>query len=152
MIVSPSNSPRPFSCPVRGVQYRRRLAGDHLLFALDDTPTARYGPKVPGAGIHHNPTPGPAGAKFVYGPIGVTLAWLVHHPAWDTLALPLRALLYVRVKEIPKLATHYPWTFRPKLDWVVALARWLCVWLGGRGKQLRVVVEGAYAKRPSWGR
>jgi hypothetical protein len=129
----------------------RRLAGDHLLFALDDTPTARYGPKVQGAGIHHNPTPGPADAQFVYGHIWVTLAWLVHQPAWDTLALPLRALLYVRVKDIPKLATHYPWTFRTKLALAVELARWLCVWLGGMGKQLRVVVDGAYAKRPFLG-
>jgi hypothetical protein len=31
---------------------------------------------VQGAGIHHNPTPGPAGEKFVYGHIWVTLAWL----------------------------------------------------------------------------
>ena len=29
-----------------------------LLFAIDDTPSKRYGPKVEGAGIHHNPTPG----------------------------------------------------------------------------------------------
>ena len=35
-----------------------------ILLAVDDTPTKRYGPKVEGAGIHHNPTPGPAGAKF----------------------------------------------------------------------------------------
>ena len=44
---------------------------DRLLFGLDDTPTRRYGPKVQGAGIHHNPTPGPAGAKFVYGHVWV---------------------------------------------------------------------------------
>src|SRR5262245_27900131 len=28
--------------------------GDRWLFALDDTPTERYGPHVEGAGIHHN--------------------------------------------------------------------------------------------------
>ena len=126
----------------------RQVAGDHLLFAIDDTPTARYGPHVQGAGIHHNPTPGPAGEKFVYGHIWVTLAWLVHHPAWDTLALPLRALLYVRVKDIPKLTKCYPWTFRTKLELAVELVRWLGVWLGGIGKELRLVVDGAYAKRP----
>src|SRR5262249_175218 len=32
-----------------------------LVLAVDDTPTERYGPHVQGAGIHHNPTPGPAG-------------------------------------------------------------------------------------------
>src|SRR4029077_2585348 len=39
---------------------------DRLMFALDDTPTARYGPHVQGAGVHHNPCPGPAGGPFVY--------------------------------------------------------------------------------------
>src|SRR5437870_13860999 len=38
-----------------------------LLLAIDDTPSKRYGPKVEGAGVHHNPTPGPAGAKLDYG-------------------------------------------------------------------------------------
>ncbi len=126
----------------------RRLAGDHLLFAIDDTPTARYGPKVQGAGIHHNPTPGPAGEKFVYGHIWVTLAWLVHHPAWDTLALPLRALLYVRAKDIAKLTKHSPWSFRTKLELAAELTRWLKVWLSNLGKELWLVVDGAYAKRP----
>ena len=126
----------------------RQASGDSLLFAIDDTPTARYGPKVQGAGVHHNPTPGPAGEKFVYGHIWVTLAWLAHHPAWDTLALPLRTLLYVRAKDIPQLAKRYPWEFRTKLELAVELTRWLCVWLGGLGKELRLVVDGAYAKRP----
>jgi hypothetical protein len=126
----------------------RRFAGDHVLFAIDDTPTARYGPKVQGAGIHHNPTPGPAGEKFVYGHIWVTLAWLVRHPAWDTLALPLRALLYVRAKDIAKLTKHYPWSFRTKLELAAELARWLKVWLSNLGKELWLVVDGAYAKRP----
>jgi hypothetical protein len=126
----------------------RRVADDHLLFAIDDTPTARYGPKVQGAGVHHHPTPGPAGAKFVYGHIWVTLAWLARHPAWDTLALPLRALLYVRAKDVPKLAKRYPWTFRTKLELAAELVRWLSVWLSSLGKELRLVVDGAYAKRP----
>src|SRR5437879_4982815 len=55
-------------------------------------PTARYGPRVQGAGIHHNPSPGPAGERFVYG------------HAWVTLSLPLRALLYVCRKDVPPLA------------------------------------------------
>src|SRR5438105_3652486 len=31
----------------------RLAVADHWLFALDDTPTKRYGPEVEGAGIHH---------------------------------------------------------------------------------------------------
>jgi len=32
-----------------------------VVAAIDDSPTKRYGPKVQGAGIHHDPTPGPSG-------------------------------------------------------------------------------------------
>ena len=90
----------------------RTMPDPALLFAIDDTPTPRYGPCVQGASIHHNPTPGPAGTRFVYGHVWVTLAWLAHHPLWRILALPLRALLYVRAKDLPALAEEYPWTFR----------------------------------------
>ena len=54
-------------------------SGDRGLLALDDTPTKRYGPKVQGAGIHHNPTPGPADAKYLYGHIWVANAGGVRH-------------------------------------------------------------------------
>jgi hypothetical protein len=45
----------------------RPLLGDmaRVTIALDDTPTQRYRRHVQGAGIHHNPTPGPAGAAYV---------------------------------------------------------------------------------------
>jgi hypothetical protein len=119
-----------------------------LRFAIDDTPTARYGPCVQGAGIHHNPTPGPAGDKFVYGHIWVTLAWLARHPAWGILALPVRALLYVRAKDVPELAKHYPWTFQTKLQLAAQLVRWLTIWLGRMTRPLWLAADGAYAKRP----
>ena len=64
-----------------------------ILMAIDDTPSKRYGPKVEGAGIHHNPTPGPADQKFLYGHVWVMVAWVVHHPRWGAIGLPLRALL-----------------------------------------------------------
>ena len=49
----------------------RPLLGDlsRIMFAIDDTTTQRYGPFDQGAGIHHNPTPGPANAPHVYGHI-----------------------------------------------------------------------------------
>src|SRR5262249_41143172 len=46
---------------------RRLPAGGPVLFALDDSPTQRYGPHVQGAGVHHNPTPGPTDQRFLYG-------------------------------------------------------------------------------------
>src|SRR5947207_10562726 len=36
------------------------LGSGRLRVAIDDTPTGRYGPCVEAAGIHHNPSPGPA--------------------------------------------------------------------------------------------
>ena len=126
----------------------RQLPGDHLLFALDDTPTPRYGPCVQGAGIHHNPTPGPAGEQFLYGHVWVTLAWLAKHPVGYTLSLPLRALLYVRAKDVPALAQAYAWEFHTKLELAVELVRWLTVWLGRTGKTLWLVADGAYANKP----
>jgi hypothetical protein len=137
---------RLLGCVLRPLM--RLACGDHWLFAIDDTPTPRYGPCVQGAGVHHNPTPGPAGEKFVYGHLWVTLAWVVRHPLWHTLSLPLRALLYVRAKDVPELAKAYPWDFRTKLELAAELVRWLLVWLGHTGKALWLVVDGAYAKRP----
>src|SRR5436190_19084236 len=66
-----------------------RPAPGPLVFAIDDTPTPRYGPKVEGAGLHHDPTPGPTGQKLLYGHLWVTLAWIVQHPLWGAIGLPV---------------------------------------------------------------
>lgn len=118
-----------------------------LLFGLDDTPTKRYGPCVEGAGVHHNPTPGPAAQKFVYGHVWVTLAWLVRHPGWGCIALPLRASLYVRRQDVPKLPPEHQWSFRTKLTLAVELLHWLALWLKHWGVTLWLVADGAYARR-----
>jgi DDE superfamily endonuclease len=121
--------------------------GDRILLGLDDTPTKRYGPLVEGAGLHHNPTPGPAGQKFLYGHIWVTLAWLVRHPRWGALGLPLRALLYVRHSDLAKLMPWYKIPFQTKLQQGATLVAWAAHWLNYLGKVLWVVADGAYAKR-----
>ena len=41
------------------------LPPGRLRLALDDTPTRRWGPEIEGAGLHHNPNPGPAGERFL---------------------------------------------------------------------------------------
>jgi hypothetical protein len=122
--------------------------GERLLFGLDDTPTKRYGPKVEGAGTHHNPTPGPAGAKFLYGHVWVTLAWLVRHPRWGAVGLPLRAWLYVRRRDVGKLPRRRRVAFRTKLEMAAEAVAWLAGWLRYLGKPLWVAADGAYAKRP----
>jgi hypothetical protein len=120
-----------------------------ILLALDDTPSQRYGPKVEGAGIHHNPTPGPAGAPFVYGHVWVTLAWVVRHPLWHAIGLPLLARLYVRQKDIAaqQLPFRRQVTFRTKLVLAAELITWAAQWLKILERTMWVVADGAYAKR-----
>ena len=126
---------------------RQGAGRSRLLFGLDDTPTKRYGPCVERAGVHHNPTPGPAGQQFIYGHVWVTLAWLLRHPAWGSIALPLRAALYVRRKDVPRLSPEYRWPFRTKLELAAELLHWLAVWLRHQGIALWLVTDGAYARR-----
>jgi len=135
-----------------GVFFRRlldRLApGERWLFALDDTPTARYGRWVEGAGVHRNPTPGPSQQQFVYGHIWVTLAWVLRHPCWGTLSLPLLAWLYIRHKDLPQVPRWYRPPFRTKLELAANLLVWLATWLGPVAKPVWVVVDGFYGKKP----
>lgn len=123
------------------------LAGrNRLVFALDDTPTPRYGPQVQGAGVHHNPTPGPAGSPFVYGHVWVVLGLLAAHPLWGVIALPLLARLYVRKKDLVTIDPKHRPAFATKLELAVELVRWAKCWLGFLGQSLWVVADGAYAK------
>jgi hypothetical protein len=120
-----------------------------LLLALDDTPSKRYGPKVEGAGVHHNPTPGPADAKFLYGHVWVTLAFVVRHRLWNAIGLPLLARLYVRQKTIEaQHLTHLRHvTFQTKLALAGALVAWAAGWLKSLRRSVWLVADGAYAKR-----
>ncbi len=126
-----------------------RLLGpeDDLVVALDDTPTPRFGPCVEGAGIHHNPTPGPAGEKYVYGHVWVTLAALVHHPEQGPRALPLVADMYVRRKDISAILRCQGVSFATKLEQAGQQLLWLFD-AAERGRRIIVVADGAYAKRP----
>lgn len=120
---------------------------ERLTLALDDTPTKRYGPRVQGAGVHHNPTPGPAGSPYVYGHIFVVLGLMVTHPTWGTIALPLLARLYVRKKDLPAIGPKHRPEFRTKLELAVELLRWAKPWLGLLKLPIWVVADGAYAKK-----
>ena len=124
--------------------------GERILLGMDDSPTSRYGRHVEGSGIHHNPTPGPANEKWLYGHNWVALAWLTRHPRWGVLALPLRSMLYVREVDVPKLAEKYGWEFRTKHQLGVVLLTWFMQSIGALGVKARVwlAVDGAYAARP----
>src|SRR6202000_619157 len=128
------------------------LSGPRLTVAIDDTPTPRYGPEVEGAGIHHNPSPGPAGEKYVYGHVWVTLAALARHPDWGTIALPVQAQLYIRAADLDqlpadpeKLPADRRRPFRTKLEMAAEQLRWLKPWIDYCFAELWAVVDGAYA-------
>lgn len=125
--------------------------GPYVKLAIDDSPTKRYGPKVELAGIHHNPTPGPAGSEFLYGHVWVTISWLVTHPRWGCIGLPLRALMYARQLDLLKLQRlgEAPWKFRTKLELAAELVEWCVILLGNwYTRSVLVIADGAYAKRP----
>ncbi len=124
--------------------------GDCLLLALDDTPTKRYGPKVQGAGVHHNPTPGPADHKFVYGHVWVMVAWVMRHPRWSAIGLPLRAVMYIRQKDLGTLPrkTRKVVPFRTKLTMAAELIAWAARIMHWLDRSVWVVADGAYGKKP----
>ncbi|MFO0847833.1 MAG: transposase [Gemmataceae bacterium] len=126
----------------------RPLVADapRLTFAIDDTPPERYGRFVQGAGVHHNPCPGPAGGPFVFGHVWVVLGLLAAHPSWGVTALPLLARLYVRAKDLPGIAPKHRPAFRTKLEMAADLMRWAVTRLGHLGGCVWVVADGAYAK------
>lgn len=126
----------------------RLETGQRLLFAIDDSPTKRYGPHVQGAGIHHNPTPGPADQKFLYGHIWVTFSLVLRHPSWHTIGLPLLGLMYVRAKNIAQIPAQHAWQFRTKLQLAVQQMLRLAELAKSGRKTVWVVADGAYAKRP----
>lgn len=121
---------------------------ERIKLTLDDTPSQRYGPKVEGAGLHHNPTPGPANQPFLYGHVFVTLAWAVDHPDWGTISLPVRSELYVRKKDVPKIPSKRGnWQFRTKIELAVELIEWAGKHLESQGKPIWLAVDGGYANR-----
>jgi hypothetical protein len=124
------------------------LAGDRLLAVIDDSPTPRYGPFVEGAGIHHNPTPGPAGEEFLYGHVFVTSAVLAKHPDRGAVALPVQAQLYVRAADLEEVPPERRRPFRTKLELAACQLDWLEARASGRFQERWVVIDGGYAKKP----
>jgi hypothetical protein len=121
---------------------------ERLLVVIDDSPTKRYGPHVEGADIHRNPTPGPSDQLYLYGHIWVTLSLALRHPAWGTIGLPLRAMLYVRRQTIGSIPKKRRWRFATKLQLAARLVEWIVPLLKKAVKQVWIVIDGGYTKRP----
>lgn len=121
---------------------------DRLTVVIDDSPTKRYGPKVEGADIHRNPTPGPSDQKYLYGHIWVTISLALRHPLWGAMGLPLRAMLYVRQQTISTIPLRRGWEFATKLVLAAELVEWIAALAKETGKTLWVVIDGGYVKLP----
>ena len=94
-----------------------RMVPGRVLLVVDDTPTQRYGPQVQGAGIHHNPTPGPADRKFLYGHIWVTISLACAIGCGKPSACRWSACCMCE----PKISTRFPrsttGSFTPSWSW-----------------------------------
>jgi len=84
------------------------------------------------AGVHHNPTPGPAGSPFAHGHVFVVPGLLVARPARGAIAPPLPARRCVREVDSPGIDPEHRPAFRTEQGLAVEL--------------LRVVADGARAK------
>jgi hypothetical protein len=80
--------------------------------------------------------------------VWVTLALVGVHPDWGAIALPLLAEMYIRARDLPKLAPRQRPAFRTKLELAGKLVAWAAQALKHLEKTLWVVVDGGYAKRP----
>jgi DDE superfamily endonuclease len=120
-----------------------------IRIAIDDSPTKRYGKKVEGAGVHHNPTAGPADGEWMYGHNWVSLGLLQTHKAWGVIAFPIRSMLYVRGKDVPTL-TKYNWEFQTKHQLAVELVTWFVESIRGwlsPNTTIQLIMDGAYVSR-----
>jgi hypothetical protein len=115
---------------------------DTVLAAIDDSPTARYGPKVQGAGIHRNPTPTPDGRRFIYGHVWVTLSAIARHKNFGTIGLPLLARMYVKAGDVKAIGL----AFKSKTEQAVELSKWAYNCCKNLGKRLWIVTDGGFTR------
>ena len=117
-----------------------------MVGVIDDSPTRRFGPKVEGAGKHHDHTTKPTDQKFFYGHVWVTLALILKHCWYGTIALPLLSKLYIRKKDVKELPKEYGWKFKTKLVLAWELVEWLYEKCIKWGKDLWILTDGGYSK------
>jgi hypothetical protein len=120
---------------------------DKIVAAIDDTPTRRFGPKVEGAGLHHDSSSKPTDQTLLYGHLWVTIGLLMHHSRFGTIALNLLSKLYIRSCDVEKLPQEYGWTFKTKLQLGAELVQWLYSLCVLAGISLWIVFDGAFTKR-----
>jgi len=66
--------------------------------------------------------------------LAVTLAWIVRHPLWGAIGLPVLARLYVRQVDVQRLPQRWP--FHTKLELAKQLVLWIAQVLRFLGRPL----------------
>jgi hypothetical protein len=72
----------------------------------------------------------------------------VRHPLWGTIGLPIWSWLYIRQKDVCKIPAKHGWKFQTKLEQAFDLVLMTAETLLSLGKELWIVTDGAYAKKP----
>lgn len=117
--------------------------GATIRLVIDDSPTKRYGPKVEGAGYHHNPN-GKNRTETCYGHSWVVLSLLVEHPQWGTISLPLANMLYIRKCDLDKIEKNKRPAFRTKLAMLIELVTMALPMLSPLGKPIELLFDRGY--------
>ena len=119
----PNRSPRSWLVLV----LRTLPLPERLLLVIDDSPTKRYGPKVEGADVHHNPRRARPISRILYGHIWVTISLAVRHPQWG--ALGVAAAGHAVRPPARRIATIPRWRrwgrFATKLQLAARLVEWI---------------------------
>ena len=72
----------------------------------------------------------------------------LRHARWGAIGLPIWSWLYVRKTDLAKLPKTYGWRFQTKLVQAVDLVQRAARRLQAAGKEVWVVTDGGYTKRP----
>ena len=89
-----------------------------IRLVADDSPTKRSGPKIEGAGWHHDPTSPNVDTTTCYGHSWVVLSIVLEHPFWGTISIPLSNRLYIRRDDLKKIEEYKRPEFKTKLEFL----------------------------------
>ncbi len=115
-----------------------------IYLALDDSTTKRSGPKIEGAGWHHDPTSPNLKATTCYGHSWVVLSLIVEHPKWGTISLPLLNRLYIRKDDLKKLEEGIRPEFKTKLELLVEMLKKAHPTLKTQDKPIQLLFDRGY--------
>lgn len=117
-----------------------------VLLIIDDSPSKHQGPKIEGAGYHHNPTPSKTDATYLYGHNWVNIAQVVKDGQGGVKSIPINVQIYIRDLDLKKLSPEqqqkHP--FKTKNEIAANMLEEYDKQTKGRNFRLEVAFDGAY--------